>query len=61
NDLKIMLNYMSASPVYHSEAVTYNLIELFKYKIENSGDKGIDVWYQNQLNELQSKVPLKVK
>ncbi|MBN8584372.1 MAG: HEAT repeat domain-containing protein [Ignavibacteria bacterium] len=61
NDLKIMLIYMSASPVYSSEAVTYNLIELFKYKIENSGDKGIDVWYQNQLNELQSQVPLKVK
>lgn len=61
NDLKIMLIYMSASPVYSSEAVTYNLIELFKYKIENSGEKGIDVWYQNQLNELQSQVPLKVK
>ena len=61
NDLKIMLNYMTASPIYNSEAVTYNLIELFKYKIENSGDKGIDVWYQNQLNELQLKVSLKVK
>ena len=61
NDLKIMLIYMSASPVYSSEAVTYNLIELFKYKIENSGDKGIDVWYQTQLNELQTMVPLKVK
>jgi hypothetical protein len=61
NDFMIVYNFLSVSPVYNNEAVIYNLIELLKYKIEISGEKGIDVWYQTQLNELQSKVPLKVK
>ncbi len=61
NDFMIVYNFLSVSPVYNNEAVIYNLIELLKYKIESSGDKGIDVWYQDQLNLLQSKVPLKVK
>lgn len=61
NDFMIVYNFLSVSPVYNSEAVIYNLIELLKYKIDISGEKGIDVWYQTQLNELESKVPLKVK
>lgn len=61
NDFKIVYNFLSVSPVYNNEAVIYNLIELLKHKIDNSGLQGIDVWYQDQLNELQSKVPLKVK
>ncbi len=61
NDFKIVFNFLNISPVYTNEAVIYNLIELLKQRIDNSGDKGIDVWYQNQLNELQSKVPLKLR
>ena len=61
NDFKIVYNFLSVSPVYNNEAVIYNLIGLLKYKIDNSGDQGIDVWYQEQLNDLQSKVPLKVR
>ncbi len=61
NDFMIVYNFLSVSPVYNNEAVIYNLIELLKHKIDNSGLQGIDVWYQTQLNELQSKVHLKVK
>ena len=61
NDFKLVYNFLNISPVYTNEAVIYNLIELLKNRIDNSGDKGIVVWYQNQLNELKSKVPLKVK
>ncbi len=61
NDFKIVYNFLTVSPVYSNEAVIYNLIELLKYKIESSGDKGIDIWYQEQLHNLQSKVPLKVR
>jgi len=61
NDFKLVYTFLNISPVHNNEAVIYNLIELLKYRIESSGDKGIDVWYQNQLNELQTRVPLKVK
>ncbi|MEO8513458.1 MAG: hypothetical protein ABI543_07865, partial [Ignavibacteria bacterium] len=61
NDFMIVYNFLSVSSVYNNEAVIYNLIELLKYKIESSGDKGIDLWYQTELNLLQSKVPLRVR
>jgi len=61
NDFKLVYTFLNISPVHNNEAVIYNLIELLKYRIESSGDKGIDVWYQTQLNELQTRVPLKVK
>jgi hypothetical protein len=61
NDFMIVYNFLSVSPVYNNEAVIYNLIELLKYKIESSGEKGIDVWYQTEWNELQTRAPLKVQ
>lgn len=61
NDFKLVYTFLNISPVHNNEAVIYNLIELLKYRIESSGDKGIDVWYQTQLNEQQSRVLLKVK
>lgn len=60
NDFKVLFTYLIVSPVYNNEAVIYNLISLLKYKIESSGEKGLDVWYQTELNLLQSKVPLRV-
>lgn len=60
NDFKLVYTFLNISPVHNNAAVIYNLIELLKYKIESSGDKGIDVWYQTELNLLQSKVPLRV-
>ncbi len=61
NDFKIIFTFLKVSPIYENESVIYNLINLLKYKIDNSDDKGIDVWYQNQLDELQIKVPLKIR
>lgn len=61
NDFKVLFTYLIVSPVYNNEAVIYNLISLLKYKIESSGEKGLDVWYRNEIDKLQMKVSLKVK
>lgn len=61
NDFKLVYSFLNISPLYNNEAVVYNLVSLLKYKIDNSGDKGIDVWYQNELDKLQSQVSLKVR
>jgi hypothetical protein len=61
NDFKLVYSFLNISPLYNNEAVVYNLVSLLKNKIDSSGDKGIDVWYQNELDKLQSLVPLKVR
>lgn len=61
NDFKVMFTYLTVSPAYNNEAVIYNLMHLLKFKIDSADEKGIDIWYQNELEKLQLKVSLKVK
>jgi hypothetical protein len=61
NQIEVIYDKISNSDFFNSEAVIYNLLNLFKYKLQNTENNDEKQWYLDKNKLLETKVLLHIK